>query len=77
MRSEKLIQQACKLLAKREHSRKELQTKLAKKCPQPELMEQLLDELSAKGLQSDQRFTERFVQQKISKGNGPLKSAKH
>lgn len=67
------MQKACDFLARREHSRRELKQKLARNCKDDELIEELLDKLSAEGLQSDTRFAESFVQQRYDKGQGPLK----
>jgi len=67
------LKKACDFLARREHSRKELQYKLARACENESLIEELLDKLSAEGLQSDVRFTESFVHHRINKGQGPIK----
>lgn len=67
------MQKACDFLARREHSRRELRQKLSRNCEDSELIEELLDKLSAEGLQSDTRFAESFVQQRYNKGQGPLK----
>lgn len=67
------MQKACDFLARREHSRRELKQKLARNCKDDELIDELLDKLSAEGLQSDARFAESFVQQRYDKGQGPLK----
>jgi len=67
------LQRACDFLARREHSRKELRDKLLRTCDDEDLIEELLEKLSAEGLQSDARFTESFILQRISKGQGPLK----
>lgn len=67
------MQRACDFLARREHTRKELQYKLARACEDDALIEELLDKLSEEGLQSDARFTENFVHHRINKGQGPAK----
>ncbi len=67
------MQKACDFLARREHSRRELRQKLSRNCKDSKLIDELLDKLSAEGLQSDARFTESFVQQRYNKGQGPLK----
>ena len=67
------MQRACDFLARREHSRRELQNKLARGCGDKVLIEALLDKLSSEGLQSDERFTESFVHHRIDKGQGPIK----
>tara|TARA_B100000953_G_scaffold299948_1_gene301979 strand:+ start:2382 stop:2798 length:417 start_codon:yes stop_codon:yes gene_type:complete len=67
------LQRACDFLARREHSRRELTHKLARACDDQELIEELLDKLSNEGLQSDERFTESFVNHRVGGGKGPLK----
>lgn len=67
------MQRACDFLARREHSRKELANKLARRCADEALIEELLDTLSSEGLQSDERFTESFVHHSLNKGQGPNK----
>ena len=44
-------------LARREHSRRELALKLARKFPDSDELDRVLDTLAADGLQSDRRFT--------------------
>ncbi len=46
------MQRAYDFLARREHSRKELQQKLARRCKDETLIEELLEMLSNDGLQS-------------------------
>ncbi len=70
---QEVLQRACDFLARREHSRKELQYKLARRCEDEALIEELLDKLADEGLQSDDRFTESFVHHRVSSGKGPLK----
>ena len=60
------------LLARREHSRKELATKLAKRCEQLDINE-ILDELEKLGYLSDQRFTESFIRMRCSQGHGEIR----
>ena len=59
------------LLALREHTRRELGTKLGRKFHDKDLIDELLDELKAAGLQSDKRYAEMFLRQRIRKGHGP------
>ena len=59
------------LLARREHSRKELAEKLMRRTTDLEQLESLLDKLQQQGLQSDTRFAESFVRSRISRGQGP------
>jgi len=67
------MQRACDFLARREHSRKELLTKLARRCNDEELIEDIVATVSREGLQSDERFTESFVHHSLNKGQGPNK----
>jgi regulatory protein len=39
----------------------------------PERLEQVLDRLQRDGLQSDERYTESFIENRINKGQGPLR----
>jgi regulatory protein len=64
--------QAIRLLAQREHSRHELSGKLTRRFD-PGCVQTVLDELQARGLVSDQRFTEQYVDLRIRKGFGPLR----
>jgi regulatory protein len=61
------------LLATREHSRLELRQKLVQRQTDPALLEQVLDQLQRAGLQSDQRYTETFIESRIAKGQGPIR----
>ncbi|CAA6826993.1 MAG: Regulatory protein RecX [uncultured Thiotrichaceae bacterium] len=62
------------LLARREHSRSELQNKLAQRdnCAEDDI-DELLDLLAADNIQSDERFVESMVRSAINKGQGPVK----
>ncbi len=65
--------QAMNLLARREHLRHELATKLKRRFggeAEP-LIEAALDDLSTEGLLSDERFAESYIRQRIGKGYGP------
>ncbi len=68
-----ILQRAYDLLARREHSRAELTYKLARIEPDPALLETVLDKLCQESLQSDERFTESFINHCINKGQGSLK----
>jgi regulatory protein len=59
------------LLARREHSLKELRAKLKAKGIAPELIDTVTTRLANEGLQSDQRFTESYLHSRIQKGYGP------
>lgn len=65
---------AMNILARREHSRKEVRDKLLKKFdPGTELLDAVLDKLVADDLLSDQRFSEAFVRWRVGKGQGPVR----
>ena len=64
-------QTAIKLLARREHSRAELQQKLTVKFPQQQdEIARLLDQLSTEGWQSDMRFAEAYLRSRANQGYG-------
>ena len=60
-------------MAVREHTRRELRFKLLKRGCEPDLVDQVLDDLQASSLQSDDRFTETFVDSRVRKGQGPVR----
>jgi regulatory protein len=61
------------LLARREHSKRELIIKLrVRGCPE-KIITQVVDQLAAEGMQSDARFAEAFVRSRIERGRGPLR----
>ena len=63
---------AMDLLARREHSRLELEQKLRKRfSDQLETIEVELDKLAAEGLQSDERLAEAFIRARANRGQGP------
>jgi regulatory protein len=64
---------AVRLLAAREHSRKELLGKLAARGFARERIELVLNALAQQDLQSDARFTEQYIEGRVRKGNGPLR----
>jgi len=66
------------LLARREHSRRELSLKLSRKYSRHDdfsssLVPSLLDELQEKCYQCDERFTESYVSYRTHSGKGPLR----
>lgn len=65
--------EALALLARREHSRRELARKLAARGHDPAGVDDVLDELSNRGLQSDSRMAEAYVAERLAKGFGPLR----
>lgn len=60
------------LLARREHSRRELRQKLSLRYPDSSLLiEEVLHDLQVELLQSDERYTEAYVAMRRRKGYGP------
>lgn len=74
---EVLRRRAIGLLARREHSRRELADKLRSRRDardvDPELIERVVEELAEAGLQSDERCAEMLVYARAQRGNGPLR----
>ncbi|VFM95145.1 MAG: regulatory protein [Candidatus Kentron sp. G] len=66
-------QKALGLLARREHSVKELSRKLAAKGIRAELAARAVSRLCEDNLLSDARFTEAFVEQRVEGGYGPIR----
>ncbi|MFV0276055.1 MAG: regulatory protein RecX [Parahaliea sp.] len=64
---------AMDLLARREHSRRELEQKLQRRFRQTEGIAGVLDQLAQESLQSDSRYLLGFVRQRILRGYGPLR----
>ena len=64
---------AMDLLARREHSRRELKQKLKKRFNDEGLIDEQLDRLAEENLQSDERFAESFLRQRLSRGHGPVR----
>ena len=70
----KCIQEgALRLLARREHSRQELVTKLCVRGFEQQDVIDIIDNLADQGLQSDARFAESFARYRIGRGQGPLR----
>ena len=65
--------QALNLLARREHSRVELERKLKVRSHKDDLIKDVLDELIDEGLLASDRFTEIFVRTRAAKGQGPVR----
>lgn len=61
------------LLARREHSRLELERKLRQRGMDSADLVPVLDELAAAGLQSDARFAEHYARSRAERGYGPLR----
>ena len=62
---------AVRLLARREHSRSELERKLTDRGFSDGPIEEALAGLAEAGLQSDRRFAESWVRQRAGRGYGP------
>jgi len=62
---------ALELLARREHSRRELTRKLGTRGFPAEVVGPVLDELEQSGALADARFTDVFVRSRLAKGQGP------
>ncbi len=58
---------ALKLLAAREHSRRELERKLAEHAPQPDELKRALDDLQARGFLNEQRVVDSLVHRRAGK----------
>lgn len=63
---------AMNYLSLREHSAKELYNKLSKKFEQTEWISAAIEQLQRDGLQSNERFTEAFVNMRLRQGKGAL-----
>ena len=64
---------ALDFLARREHSQQELRQKLNARNDDAEAVEAMLLQLGDERLQSDERFTESYVNHRFNAGIGPLK----
>lgn len=60
-------------LARRDHGRQELQSKLEAAGFDGATAQSAVEQLAREGLQSDQRFLESFVQSRINQGKGPVR----
>jgi len=65
--ADSLRERALKLLARREHSRRELARKLAPRCEDPDELARVLDELQARGWLSERRVVEQLVHTRRSR----------
>ncbi|MDD1617994.1 MAG: recombination regulator RecX [Methylococcaceae bacterium] len=69
----KEIKESClRLLARREHSQKELLNKLLVKGLAKDDILAVIDELAQQGWQSDSRYAESYTRHRIQKGYGPI-----
>lgn len=64
---------AMNLLARREHSLSELQTKLSRRFDASDLVASVLQDLQRENLQSDERFAESLLLQRLRRGYGPAR----
>ncbi|MGM0768840.1 MAG: regulatory protein RecX [Pseudomonadota bacterium] len=64
---------ALRLLARREHSRMELNLKLRQRKIEGAVIERVLDEYEAEGWLDDTRFADVYARQRIDLGYGPLR----
>jgi len=64
---------AMNLLARREHTIRELRQKLKRRFPDAELVDNELSRLSDENLQSDARFAESFVFERSNRGYGLMR----
>ena len=61
---------ALRLLARREHGRRELYVKLTRKGFDPEAVDRVLDALASQGSLSDERYAHAFVRERLARGLG-------
>ena len=61
------------LLARREHTRRELRQKLQRRFGDEVELDVVLDGLAEENLQSDSRFAEAYTRMRIGKGYGPVR----
>ena len=71
--SDGLLDTALRLLARREHSMRELHAKLRLRGHEASAIEAVLEELAGRNLVSDERFAEAFLRSRLERGQGPLK----
>ena len=64
---------AMDLLARREHSTRELRQKLRRRFGATSLVETVLARLAEENLQSDERYAGGFIRQRAARGYGPLR----
>jgi regulatory protein len=64
---------ALRLLGRREHSARELKSKLRARGLESDDADQVVDGLAEQGWQSDDRYAEMLVRSRIGQGHGPLR----
>ena len=62
---------ALRLLSRREYARREIRHKLGQRGYANALIDEVLEQLQAKGYQSDERFAEHYTRFRAGKGYGP------
>lgn len=67
------VQRALGLLARREHSRKELSRKLTSRGLDADEVQVAVDRLAGEGWQDDARFAESLVRSRAASGYGPIR----
>lgn len=67
----KIYRSAVAMLARREHSQRELAQKLQRKYGNSDSLEAVLAEVSEQGLQSDERYAESLARGRVNRGYGP------
>lgn len=73
VREQTPVQRALGLLARREHSRKELNRKLTARGLDAEQARAAVDRLAGEGWQDDTRFAESLVRSRAASGYGPVR----
>ena len=73
VREQTPVQRALGLLARREHSRKELSRKLTSRGLDAGEVQAAVDRLAGEGWQDDSRFAESLVRNRVASGYGPLR----
>ena len=63
-------------LSRRDYTKHELLVRLNQRFESPEDVEEVVENLSLEGLQSDGRFAESFIRYRIQKGFGPIRIRK-
>jgi regulatory protein len=71
--SSKIRNYAISLLARREHTKVELQRKLIAKGFANDEATKIIQDLGQQGLQSDKRFVESYIAMRCNRGFGPIK----
>jgi regulatory protein len=66
-------ERAVRYLAAREHSERELLSKLRAREVDGDLARRVLLDLQSRNLQSDERFAESFVRSRVNRGQGPIR----